>query len=119
MVHGVLFDGVCKVSLRLAEVTLEEHEDAKGEKHLSIGWILLIRCHESILDLDEVKVATVSIGNFLVLWMVFEPLEHVVEGVLFDKLVREADTKGKQAVQIVWILLMCLFESDDGLLVLI
>ena len=98
MVHGVLFDGVSEVGLCLAEVSLEEHEDAEGKKYLCIGWILLICCHESILDLDEVKVAAVSIGNLLVLWMVFEPLEHVVEGVLLDKLVREADSQGKQAV---------------------
>lgn len=72
-----------------------------------------------ILDFDEVNIGALLISNFLILRVVFQPLMHVIKSVFFSKFIGEADTESKKTIKVVGILVMCLFESKDGLLVLV
>lgn len=74
---------------------------------------------KGILDFDEVHVALERVGDFLVVWVIFEPLVHVVESVLFSQLVSEANTEGQKTIKVVRILLMSFFESQNSVLVLV
>ena len=74
---------------------------------------------EGILNFNEVHVALVGVSDFLIVWMILKPLMHVVESVLLSKLVSKADAEGKQTVEIVRILLMSFFESENCIFVLV
>jgi len=54
--------------------------------------------HKGIFDLDEVKFATLCIGDLLVLRMVLEPLKHVIEGIFLSQLICKADAQSQKTV---------------------
>lgn len=119
MIHRLFFDSSCKVHLCLGEITLQEHENTESEKNICISRVLLVGCLKCALDLDKVEVSTLCARDFLVVWVIFEILKHVVKGIFFNQFVGEANTESKQAVQIVRILIMRLFECDNSLVILI
>ena len=98
MIEWLFFDCRGEVGLSPSEISLEEHQDAKSQKHLRVLLVLLVGCHKGSFDLDEVKLAALRIGDLLVLWMVLEPLKHVIEGIFLSQLICKADTQSQKTV---------------------